>query len=251
MLFFAFSLVSSPPCIPLPSSPPLCPTSHRYRRSTTVARAPPHPVRRVTPTTPPSTPKPVPTTPVRYNYREAKPEELYTIADIRCEAFYGAPADAHYYPVRRREIYVAIRDRLAAGNKSLVVLDGSPSKEWEMFVDEKGGLVVGSCDIAMHGEEGQRIGFEKDVGGKLYVSSMAVRKEWRGRRLAQGLLREVEELGKTYGVQEIYLHVEWDNCVAVHVYGKCGFQVVEGRPPKWVKGLAKKEHTLMKKVVGT
>lgn len=179
----------------------------------------------------------------RYQVRVAELCELYTVADIRCEAFYGAPRNANYFAVRRREIFVAMRGRVAQGNQCLVVVDGENR-------EEEGGEVVASCDVAFHaGVRGVRMELERKrgSGGSIYVSSMAVREGWRGRGLAQRLLGHVDGIVREFGVEQVFLHVEWDNCVAVHVYRKCGFQVVGGGMPKWLGVLAKKEHTLMKK----
>lgn len=199
----------------------------------------------------------------RYIVRMANASELYTVADIRCEAFYGHPKDPHYYPVRRREIYMAMRDRIETGNRCLVAVDTQPPSDWEPFASNEG-LVVGSLDASLHRSNGKRCRFSKteripwnlndnsdDI--RMYVSSMAVRKHWQGRGLAQQLLKYVDEMAVVMGVNDIFLHVEWNNKPAVHVYTKNGFEVVgeEGRKviPKWMHFLAKKEHTLMHKRV--
>lgn len=198
----------------------------------------------------------------RYIVRMANPSELYSVADIRCEAFYGHPKDPHYYPVRRREIYMAMRDRIETGNRCLVAIDTQPPSDWQPFASNEG-LAVGSLDASLHRANGKRCRFSKnripwdlnestdDI--RMYVSSMAVRKHWQGRGLAQQLLKYVDEMAIAIGVKDIFLHVEWDNKPAVHVYTKNGFEVVgeEGRKviPKWMHFLAKKEHTLMHKRV--
>eukprot|EP00177_Eucheuma_denticulatum_P008152 GFKZ01014846.1.p1 GENE.GFKZ01014846.1~~GFKZ01014846.1.p1 ORF type:complete len:272 (-),score=27.47 GFKZ01014846.1:256-1071(-) len=177
----------------------------------------------------------------RFEVREARVGELYAVADIRCEAFYGAK-DVKYYPVRRREIYVTVRDRVMQGNRCLVVVDTAGGGD---------GIVVASCDVAMYiGNEGVRVPFGSGGGGarSLYVSSMAVREAWRGRGLAQSLLRVVKKMGRDVDGGAVFLHVEWENGVAVHVYRKCGFEVV-ATAEQWLARLAKREHTLMKKVL--
>lgn len=180
----------------------------------------------------------------RYRVRMAEAGELYTVADIRCEAFYGGAREVNYFAVRRREIFVAMRERVAQGNRCLVVLDAQGDGE-----GSSGGLVVGSCDVAFHvGVGGVRVEFGRGKRGSMYVSSMAVREGWRGRGLAQSLLRHVDEMVREFGVAQVFLHVEGDNCVALHVYRKCGFDVVAGGAPKWLAALAKKEHTLMTKI---
>lgn len=232
-----------------------------FRRAAVLATAtsprpaPPAPPRKTRPA-PPSPPS-APRAPPRYAIRLAAEPELYTVADIRCEAFYGAPSDAHYYPVRRREIYMAMRDRVESGNRCLVVVDSDPPEEWTTFANERGELVVGSVDVSLHGAAtGKRRRFEPATDGegrKVYVSSMAVRREWQRRGLAQRLLACVDDMARQFGVKDVFLHVEWENEPAVHVYNKSGFSCVgtEGgvEVPRWLHHLAKKEHTLMRKTL--
>lgn len=175
------------------------------------------------------------------------------MADIRCEAFYTPPCPTAQIPVRRREIYTAMRDRLRLGSKCLVVIDTKPPEEYDKFVTTEG-LVVGSCDVSLHsGTTGKRyrFGVRGGRGGrKMYVSSMAVRAEWRRRGLAQRLLSYVDVVGGEYGVGEVFLHVEEENGVAVYVYGKCGYERVMCDVPRWVHFLAKREHKLLRKTLG-
>lgn len=201
----------------------------------------------------------------RYAVRVAQASELYTVADIRCEAFYGSPKDPYYYPVRRREIYMAMRDRVDAGNRCLVVVDKTPDEKWLPFCAADGSLVVGSLDASLHaGGSGRRCRFpppprrEERVEGddlrRIYISSMAVREEWQNRGLAQRLLTMVDEIASQQGISEVFLHVDWENAPAVHLYQKCGFECPQPnesalRVPNWLSFLAKREHTLMRKLL--
>lgn len=153
---------------------------------------------------------------------------------------------------------MAMRDRIEAGNRCLVVVDRMAAGEWSSFANEAGELVVGSVDVSMHGKgTGKRGQFgeaEEEEGRVFYVSSMAVRREWQGRGLAQRLLDCVDGMVIEFEIGEVFLHVEWDdNLAAVHVYKKKGFEKVrkDGNPivPKWLHQLAKKEHTLMRKPI--
>lgn len=150
---------------------------------------------------------------------------------------------------------MAMRDRLASGNRCLVVLDVDPPEDWGPFTNEEGHLVVGSLDVSLHGEgSGKRVAFGASIKGegfRIYVSSMAVRLEWQRRGLAQLLLNHVDELAQEFRVKDMFLHVEWDNVPAVRLYSKCGFVSTKNDDPllipKWLHFLAKREHTLMRK----
>ncbi|KAI0567723.1 acetyltransferase [Gracilaria domingensis] len=207
-----------------------------------------------------------PTKPARYRVREVDLSEVYTVADIRCVAFYEHPKDPYFYPVRRREIYMAMRDRIESGNKCLVVVDTQPPSEWLQFATD-GELIVGSLDISLHDSKtGRKCQFLNSIFDRaatnntpsrdgdpkrIYISSMAVREGWRGRGLAQLLLVHVDNIALRQGSEEVLLHVELHNKAAVHVYTKSGFQVVPDdallRLPKWLHFITKAEHTLMQK----
>ncbi|CAN8066798.1 unnamed protein product [Agarophyton chilense] len=207
-----------------------------------------------------------PAKPARYHVRQVQLREVYTVADIRCEAFYEHPKDPYFYPVRRREIYMATRDRIDSGNKCLVVVDMQPPREWSQFA-ANGELIVGSLDISLHEPRtGRKCRFLKTIFDRsgvtkalnedgdpkrIYISSMAIREGWRGRGLAQHLLDYVDRLSLRQGSKEVFLHVELDNKPAVHVYKKCGFRIVPNDAllflPKWLHFITKAEHTLMQK----
>lgn len=213
-----------------------------------------------------------PSKPGRYAVRQVDLKEVYTVADIRCEAFYEHPKDPYFYPVRRREIYMAMRDRIDSGNKCLVVVDTQPPSDWVPFT-ANGELVVGSLDISLHdARTGRKCQFLESIfersadsdspteneanktnARRIYISSMAIRREWRGRGLAQLLLAYVDGLALRQNTKEVFLHVEWDNKPAVHVYKKCGFDTLSDdaliRLPKWLHFITKAEHTLMRKLM--
>lgn len=200
-----------------------------------------------------------PVTDTRFMVRTAEKDELYTAADIRCEAFYCSAQDSAYHPVRRREIYMAMQSRVAAGTCCVIITDNQPPREWLPLASHTG-LVVGTLDITLHGAlSGLRHNVDAEVIVRDrpqlcgYISSMAVRQCWQGGGLAQRLMAFTKQLISNLGVTDIYLHVDWENECAVHLYRKCGFRVVQSSSPAWLYNLAKPEHTLMhlKLILGT
>lgn len=188
---------------------------------------------------------------LRYSVRTAQHFELYTVADIRCEAFYCSAQTASYHPVRRREIYMAMKSRISAGTCCVVIIDSEVPREWQSFRNEEG-LVVGTLDITLHEcgcgerrfvEDGPFDSSERDVCA--YISSMAIRQSWQGLGLAQRLMEYTKQTVGGVGVSNIFLHVDADNEAAKHVYAKAGFQVVGCTVPMWIHTLAKSECKLM------
>lgn len=197
-----------------------------------------------------ATPKSSPSPPTRYITQDAASGELYSVADVRCSAFYAHATDQYFFPLRRREMYTALVERVSAGTRCLVVRDMSPPPEWAPFTSKDGALVVASLDLALHRNCGARTSFDDaDASCRLYVSSMAVRSEWRRRGLASRLLLHVEQIAKEIGVAEINLHVDECNNAAVQLYRTHSFSYVSEPRTNWLNFLAKSSHTLLRKNV--
>lgn len=190
----------------------------------------------------------------RYAVRDGASNELYTVADVRCEAFSAHAADAYLYHMRRREMHAALADRVAAGARCLVVVDRAPPSEWAPFSAQDGSIVVASLDVTLHSAAGARLLFaaaSPPPGARLYVSSIAVRRAWRRRGLASRLLTEVNDIARALQV-DVYLHVDSDNVAAVRLYNAHGFERADTArqiAPVWLSFLAKREYTLLWKAV--
>jgi ribosomal protein S18 acetylase RimI-like enzyme len=59
-----------------------------------------------------------------------------------------------------------------------------------------------------------------------YISNLAVSKEWRRKGIAQELLVECEQIAKSWGYTELYLHVMADNERGRNLYQKLGYELV-------------------------
>lgn len=246
------------------SSSPVTNTINGATPTNTVHAAPKNgasttPLQPVVPQWPDTRPKDtndkVPSGKSKFTVRVARQHELYTAADIRCEAFYCSSQTAAYRPVRRREIYMAMQSRVASGTCCIVIIDNHPPQPWQTFANYDG-LVVGTLDITLHcSQSGNRKMFNHGSLHKAnpavyaYISSMAVRQEWQRRGLAQLLMAHANQMIPRIGVTGTYLHVDPDNDTAAHVYKKAGFRTIVDSSvvPSWIFGLAKPECTLMYK----
>uniref|UniRef100_UPI004056BC8C ribosomal protein S18-alanine N-acetyltransferase n=1 Tax=Acetatifactor sp. TaxID=1872090 RepID=UPI004056BC8C len=85
------------------------------------------------------------------------------------------------------------------------------------LVAEADGEVVGSCGMTNICNEGN-------------IDNVVVAEAFRGRGIAQMLLRELITLGEAEGVEAFTLEVRVSNAPAIHVYEKLGF-VSEGIRP--------------------
>ncbi len=87
------------------------------------------------------------------------------------------------------------------------------------LVAEMDGRIVGSCGMTNICNEGN-------------IDNVVVAEEFRGRGIAQKLLRELLKLGETQGVEAFTLEVRVSNAAAICVYEKLGF-VSEGIRPRF------------------
>ncbi len=235
-------------CAPLPLRPQ---PRHRVNRCVSVRAHVPRQSRARAPrTTQQAATSKTTSPPTRYITQDAATGELYSVADVRCSAFYAHATDQYFFPLRRREMYTALVERVAAGTRCLVVRDITPPPEWAPFTSKDGALVVASLDLTLHRNCGTRISFDDaDASCRLYVSSMAVREEWRRRGLASRLLFYVEQIAMEIGVSEINLHVDGCNDAAVQLYRTHSFSNANEARNNWLNFLAKREHTLLRKYV--
>lgn len=77
------------------------------------------------------------------------------------------------------------------------------------------------------GSAGMRI-----VCGEGDIDNVVVKKEYRGKKIAQALINELIKQGEAEGVYEYTLEVRVSNEAAIHVYEKAGF-VSEGIRPNF------------------
>jgi len=157
-------------------------------------------------------------------------------------------------------------------------------------LDAPTGIVVGSVDAAVHdAETGGRLSLDSLLPGivrlakggaglrgagaaagagggdkrraparldrerRVYLSSMAVRSEYRRMGLASALVRRVERMAAEAGVANVFLHVEATNKAAVALYRRAGYTEYTdagGGVPAWMRSLAKASDVLLRKAVG-
>ncbi|GJQ09922.1 hypothetical protein GpartN1_g1713.t1 [Galdieria partita] len=188
--------------------------------------------------------------------RQAKPEELVAVAEIRRVAFTPEETFSTHLTEdkRQQDIYYAILERLKRpGTCCLVVVKRiltdnengqSVDKTRELDIPEEE-LVLGTCDVSIHdAESGLRVrtsNFKRVV----YVSSMAVRPEYRRKGVAKRLLNGVLDIARLEKIDDIFLHVDETNAPAVRLYYSFGFQRFPLPIPMWLRTMARHDHVLL------
>jgi ribosomal protein S18 acetylase RimI-like enzyme len=82
-----------------------------------------------------------------------------------------------------------------------------------------------------------------------YVSNLAVAKSFRRQGIGQHLLLACEQVARTWGFKEIYLHVKAENRTARSLYHRVGYQRYSMDLPLWVKWLGSPQELLLHKAL--
>ena len=149
--------------------------------------------------------------------RSAKIRDLPQLADVLTESFYPSLRWRRcLYPVLRFSIYEDLKQRLQAAQKHYRCLAAIATKHTH-FDD----LVVGTVEMSCRRYSWHAFNQPQQI----YLSNLAVRKEYRRRGVARQLLQSAEQKATDWGFQEIYLHVMADNNRARCLYEQMGYQV--------------------------
>ncbi|KAK4526424.1 hypothetical protein GAYE_SCF24G4339 [Galdieria yellowstonensis] len=186
--------------------------------------------------------------------RQAKPEELVSVAEIRRIAFTPEETFSTHLTEEKRQqdIYYAILERLKRpGTCCLVVVKKTTTDiEPELFEDKirntsEEEIVLGTCDVSIHdAESGLRVR-TSNFKRVIYVSSMAVRPEYRRKGVAKKLLNGVLDIARLENIDDVFLHVDETNAPAVRLYYAFGFQRFPLPIPMWLRTMARHDHVLL------
>jgi ribosomal protein S18 acetylase RimI-like enzyme len=155
--------------------------------------------------------------------RAVQEDEIQYVADIITRSFhFDRGWKAWFTPLFRIGIAEDLRHRLRACAASS--LRNKPQQQ--------------ICSIALYGNIGQtQVVGTIEVGVRtahdrphpyryVYISNLAVSRDFRRRGVARELLSHCEQLCKSWGYSELYLHVMSDNHRGLSLYHKIGYEVV-------------------------
>ena len=83
----------------------------------------------------------------------------------------------------------------------------------------------------------------------LYVSNLAVTSALRRQGIGSQLLMACEPIAKSWGFQELFLHVKDENQVARGLYQKLGYRLHRLELPLWAALLGQSQHLLLRKSI--
>lgn len=138
--------------------------------------------------------------------RNAKKEDYSAVRDIMNQV---------------QQMHVQWRPDVYKANENLITEEifGFMRESGNLYVADVEGNVVGVLEVTMkHVESPAHV--TKDI---LFIDSMAVDSEFRGKGIGHAFFEKVKELKKESGADAIELQVNARNIAAMEMYKKCGF----------------------------
>jgi ribosomal protein S18 acetylase RimI-like enzyme len=91
--------------------------------------------------------------------------------------------------------------------------------------------VVGTIEVSLRGtndslRDSSASRYKSDRGQYVYISNLAVSYDFRQRGIATELLQGCEDIARSWGHSDLYLHVMSDNDRARSLYTKMGYQLL-------------------------
>ena len=155
--------------------------------------------------------------------RAVKEDEIHTVAEIIAHSFhFDRGWRAWFTPLFKLGIAEDLRHRLRTGTAT----------------SARNQSLQQVCSIALYGDPGQTgVVGTIEVGVRtahdrprpyryVYISNLAVSKDFRQRGIARELLASCELQTQAWGYTEIHLHVMGDNYRGLSLYQKLGYEIV-------------------------
>jgi ribosomal protein S18 acetylase RimI-like enzyme len=162
--------------------------------------------------------------PHRIEIRPVQEDEIHCVADIITRSFhFDRGWMAWFTPLFRLGIAEDLRNRLRTR-----VPNANPSKHQQqvcsiaLYFDREQYHVSGTVEVGVRTVERYRQHQHRYV----YLSNLAVSRDFRRRGVAQELIRSCEQQTIDWGYTELHLHVMADNERGRKLYQKLGYQTV-------------------------
>jgi ribosomal protein S18 acetylase RimI-like enzyme len=156
--------------------------------------------------------------------RAVREEEIHCVADIIARSFhFDRGWMAWFTPLFKLGIAEDLRHRL----RSHVVSGNYRQSQQQVcsiavHTDRGRSQVVGTVEVGVRTTNQHRIGPHRYI----YISNLAVSRDFRRRGVAQQLLIDCEQMTTAWGYTELHLHVMGNNERGRNLYQKLGYQVV-------------------------
>jgi len=161
----------------------------------------------------------------RMEIRTVREEEIHCVADIITRSFhFDRGWMAWFTPLFKLGIAGDLRHRL----RSSVPTNASSHKSQQqvcsiaVYPDRQQQQVIGTIEVGVRTANYRYLTPHRYV----YISNLAVGRDFRRRGVAQQLLKDCEQLAQSWGYSELHLHVMGDNERGRNLYEKLGYELV-------------------------
>ncbi len=162
--------------------------------------------------------------PHQIEIRPVREEEIHRVADIITRSFhFDRGWMAWFTPLFRLGIAEDLRNRLRTRVPSSSY--HKPQQQVcsiSLYIDQEQSHVAGTVEVGVRTTERYRQSQHRYV----YLSNLAVSRDFRRRGLAQELIRSCEQQTIDWGYTELHLHVMGDNERGRNLYQKLGYETV-------------------------
>jgi ribosomal protein S18 acetylase RimI-like enzyme len=169
--------------------------------------------------------EPIDLDPERIEIRNVQEDEIHCVADIITRSFHFDRGWMGWFtPLFKLGIAEDLRHRLRAhptsSNSSVKPLQQVCSIA--SYNDSGKSQVIGTIEVGVRNANYRQATHHRYV----YISNLAVSRDFRRQGVAQKLLLDCEQLTKSWGFTEIHLHVMGDNERGRNLYQKLGYEIV-------------------------
>lgn len=162
--------------------------------------------------------------PHQIEIRPVREDEIHCVADIITRSFhFDRGWMAWFTPLFRLGIAEDLRNRLRTRSPSNTY--NKPPQQVcsiALYLDRAQSDVAGTVEVGVRTAERYRQNHHRYV----YLSNLAVSRDFRRRGIAQELIRSCEQQTMDWGYTELHLHVMGDNDRGRKLYQKLGYEVV-------------------------
>jgi ribosomal protein S18 acetylase RimI-like enzyme len=162
--------------------------------------------------------------PHQIEIRPVREDEIHCVADIITRSFhFDRGWMAWFTPLFKLGIAEDLRNRLRTRSPNSTY--HKPSQQVcsiALYVDQEQSHVAGTVEVGVRTAERYRQNNHRYV----YLSNLAVSRDFRRRGVAQELIRSCEQQTAEWGYTELHLHVMGNNDRGRKLYQKLGYEVV-------------------------
>jgi ribosomal protein S18 acetylase RimI-like enzyme len=164
------------------------------------------------------------TNPAQIEIRPVKEDEIHCVADIITRSFhFDRGWMAWFTPLFKIGIAEDLRNRLRT--RVPTSIHHKPQQQVcsiALCVDREQSYISGTVEVGVRTAERYRQSHYRYV----YLSNLAVSKDFRRRGVAQKLIESCEQQTTDWGYTEIHLHVMGNNERGRNLYQKLGYEVI-------------------------